>query len=271
MTMVTGSPARACRASVPPQPRTSSSGCAAIARTPLPRSTMLIVPDLSSPSLFTQFLPLETAAVFALDLQKSNQPAAAGHGLAAGRSNRAHHWTEHLPRPGSDRSLPGAKGRIPEPPARPVKPAEGAGVRARQGADEIVDRLVVLGPVNAPVLRAAPWGDGLAVQGLLVSRALAVQEPRDETEDHVGVRPGHFLVEGCTTVVGSNGETNLVDDVAGVHAIGQPHERIAGLLFTADERPVDGRAAAVMGQYRGVGADHAEPAAGKGGRANDLA
>src|SRR5207247_6178172 len=92
ITAVTSSPARACSAAVPPQPSSSSSGCAAITRTGL-----LIGPPLPGPWLLGKRSALEHRPVLGFDLEQHHRPVAAGHQLAAGLRDRAHHRTENGP------------------------------------------------------------------------------------------------------------------------------------------------------------------------------
>src|SRR5260221_4941431 len=119
ITAVTSSPARACSAAVPPQPSSSSSGCAAITRTRL-----LIGPPLPGPRLLGERAPLEHRAVLGLELEQRDGSLAARHQLAARLRDPARHHPEDLPEPRVRRRRGGHERRLPDPPAAGVEAAE---------------------------------------------------------------------------------------------------------------------------------------------------
>src|ERR1043165_4704383 len=141
ITAVTSSPSRAWSAAVPPQPRSSSSGWAAITSTRL-----AIGPPLSGPGLLGQGVTPEHGAVLPFELEQHDGALTARHQLAARFGHRAHHRTEDLARRAGGLGL-GQERRLPDPPAPPIEPAERAGVGTSQRADEVVDRLARLRPV----------------------------------------------------------------------------------------------------------------------------
>src|SRR2546422_10657592 len=86
-------------------------------------------------------------------------------------------------------------------------------------------------------------------------------------------RPPRSTLFPYTTLFRSGGdrELGLVDQVARVHGLGEPDERVAAGGLAADQDPVDRRAAAVAGQQRGVRADHADPRRAERLRREELA
>ncbi len=147
---------------------------------------------------------------------------------------------------------------MPHGPAAPIEPAERAGVGARERAHEVVHDAARLAPIDAAVRRAATRQDGLVAGGLRPARTLAGAQARHETEQHVPVGRGDSLIQRRARVVGGDAERGLIDHRTAIHVRGEPDERVAGVAFPPEQRPVDGRAAAVVRQQRGVCPDHAD-------------
>src|SRR5438105_11675743 len=159
MTEVTWSPAFACRATVPPQPRTSSSGCAAMTRTRLGMDGCFAfgLETQASPELIAEGATTETIASGVFQLEQDHRARAARHELSTGGLHRADDRPEHFTgfRVG-DRPAIGRQCRVPNPPLSAVERAERAGVGARQRADEVVHGGGGTIPIDAAIGGAAP-------------------------------------------------------------------------------------------------------------------
>src|SRR2546430_15769266 len=138
----TSSPARACSATVPPHPSTSSSGWAAITRTRLGERVLIDVgPAPPGPQLVAQVPAPQCRAVLLLELEQHDDALAALFLLAAGDHlparlrDGAHQRTEHgAGFDGSGGAVAAQQERgLPHGPARAVEPAE----RPRIGTREI--------------------------------------------------------------------------------------------------------------------------------------
>src|SRR5437762_5578793 len=89
MAVCTSSPARTCSATVPPHPRTSSSGWAAITRTRLGERVLIDVgPHPPGPQLVAQVAAPQDRAILLLELEQHDHTFPAVFLLAAG---------DHLP------------------------------------------------------------------------------------------------------------------------------------------------------------------------------
>src|SRR2546421_8580729 len=164
MAVCTSSPARTCRATVPPHPSTSSSGWAAITRTRLGERVLIDGgPHPPGPQLVAQVAASQDRAVRLLELEQHDHafPAvfllAAGDHLPAGLRDGTHERPQHGP------GLDGSRGAVaaqqerglPRGPAGPVEPAECSRVGPRERANEIVDLAAPSGPADHAVGAAA--------------------------------------------------------------------------------------------------------------------
>src|ERR1700736_936091 len=102
MTDVTQSPALTWRATVPPQPSSSSSGWAAMTSTRF--ESGVISPARSRPALLAELPALQHEPVLSLDLQQRDCTLAAPHRLPASCIDSAHDRPDHL----SGRSISGS-------------------------------------------------------------------------------------------------------------------------------------------------------------------
>src|SRR6184192_1023377 len=213
----------------------------------LATSGSAIGPLSAGPRLLAQAGPAEYLAVIRRDFEQCHGAVRARDDLAARVPQGTQQRAEHGARggAGSRRGGPVARkqGRLPHGPAPAVEPAERAGVRLRQGAHKVVDGAGGLIPHDQAVGRSAPCQDRAAVARLAPPRPLAGEQPRQDAQDQV----------------------------APVHGLGEPDERVAAGVLAPDQGPVDGRAAAVTGQERGVRADHPDPRGAEGLRREDLA
>src|SRR2546426_5406231 len=182
MTAVTQSPARACSATVPPHPSSSSSGCAATTRIRLG-----ISPDPSGPLPLGEVAPLEDLAVVGLELEQQHGPRATCHELPAGALHRADHRPEHLAGLPSGPPGVGKEGDLPDAPPPALEPTERTGVGLRQGAHEVVECFAAFRPIDLSVGRAAPWQDRLVDVRLRSTPPLSGEELRQDAQDHVAV------------------------------------------------------------------------------------
>src|SRR5204863_8622521 len=135
-TAVPRSRRRVCSATVPPQPRISSSGWAAMTTT---ASLIRHRPRPAAPRLFAQGPAPQHAAVLALDLENHDRALPAGHQLAAGVVFRADHGAEARARLGDGGVAQRRQRGLPHLQAAALETAEGAGVGAGERADEVVD------------------------------------------------------------------------------------------------------------------------------------
>src|SRR5918996_2368047 len=132
--VTTRCPRRVCSAMVPPQPSTSSSGCAAMtSASALPASA--VMPDHPLPGLLAQLHALKHAAVGFLQLEKQKRTGAAGDDLTAGPGLRAPTRTEDGAGPVGRENLQLQTRAGPDAVGGVAKPAEGARVRPRQRPD----------------------------------------------------------------------------------------------------------------------------------------
>src|SRR5882762_4188266 len=92
---VTQSPALTWRATVPPQPSSSSSGWAAMTRTRL--GSGIVSPPRSCPALLAELPSLQHSTVLSLDLEQRDRALATPHGLTAGVRDRAHDRSDDQP------------------------------------------------------------------------------------------------------------------------------------------------------------------------------
>src|SRR2546423_1123846 len=150
MAVCTSSPARACRARVPPHPSTSSSGWAAITRTRLTGRFIVAAPAFPRPWLLAQRPAPQHGAIVCLELEQHDRALSTGHQLPAGGCERAHDGAEHRARRARVAGPIRARdpGRVPHGPAPPVEPAERAGVGARERAHEVVHGTARLAPID---------------------------------------------------------------------------------------------------------------------------
>src|SRR5260221_5421388 len=110
MTDVPWSPAFACSATVPPQPRSSSSGCAAITSTRLGMGE-----PLARPRLVAELAALEDGPVLGLHVEQDDRAATARDELPAGVGVRAHHRADHIAGVRArDRDGGGRQGGVPD-------------------------------------------------------------------------------------------------------------------------------------------------------------
>src|SRR5438270_11256830 len=165
MAVCTSSPARACSATVPPHPSTSSSGWAAITRTRLGERVLIDVgPDPPGPQLVAQVPAPQGRAVLLLELEQHADALAtvfllaAGDHLAARLRDGAHQRTEHGPGfDGSGGAVAAQQERgLPHGPARAVEPAECPRVGTCERANEVVDLAARARPVDQAVGGAPP-------------------------------------------------------------------------------------------------------------------
>src|SRR5687768_8055503 len=93
MIAVTWSPAFLCSAIVPPQPNSSSSGCAAITNT-----LLFISPDFARPRLVAQIGSLQSFTVVTLQLQQRDSSLSASDQLSTCICQWTMNPTKHLSR-----------------------------------------------------------------------------------------------------------------------------------------------------------------------------
>src|SRR5438105_5606465 len=276
----TSLPARACSATVPPHPNTSSSGWAAITRTRLGECVLIgIGPHPSGPQLIAQVPAPQDRAVFLRQLEQHDHALAAVFLLAAGDHLPACLWDGAYERTQHGPGLDGRRGAVaaqeerglPHGPAGPVEPAEGPGVGPRERANEVVYLAAGPGPVDHAVGGAAARELRVLARGLGPAGPLTREQPRHEAPQHVAIGRGDLVVERRDGVVRRDAEGDLVDHGAPIHALGEPDERVAGLGLALDQRPIHRGAAAVARQVRRVRADHADAGEPQRGRPDDLA
>ncbi len=135
---------------------------------------------------------------------------------------------------------------------------ERAWKRRRDRTHEVVHRCGVAGPVDDAVVGAAAAEIAAFVEILPATGRSAGEERRKRgVERHF--RGERDLVEHVACrVVGKDRHGVLRDDVAAVRFLGHVVERRAGDALAMQHRPIDRRAAAILGQQRSV---HVERAA----------
>src|SRR5207237_7920699 len=197
-------PARACSATVPPHPNTSSSGWAAITRTRLGERVLIGTgPHPSGPQLIAQVPAPQDRAVFLLELEQHDHAlaavflVAAGDHLPARLGHGAHQRTEHRPRidRGGGAVTAEQQPALPNRPAGPVEPAERPGVRPRERANEVVDLAARAGPIDHAVGGAAAWELRVLARELRPAGPLAREQPRHEAQQHVTVGRGDLVTD----------------------------------------------------------------------------
>src|SRR6185312_5451024 len=161
MTAVTLSPRRVCSATVPPQPRISSSGWAAMTST-VSDMVRTVPPDPASPCRLTQRASAEDAPVFGLDFEQRHRALTAGHQLAARFIGRADDGAQAGARLRDRQSVERRQRGAPNLPAPALEVPERAGVGPRQRAHEVVDAIAGAMPVDQAVGRTPPRQHRLA-------------------------------------------------------------------------------------------------------------
>src|SRR6266446_1473012 len=255
MTDVTLSPACTWRATVPPQPRTSSSGWAAMTRTRFLSSAILPAP--SRPILVAELAARQHAPIVALQLQQCDGTLAAPHRLPAGFLNWAHDRPDDLSWWPINPAAFGRKGAGPDPPALSPQPAKGTGIGAGQCPYEVVDATTACRPIQPAVGRPASRQDGLVRSRLSSCRPLAIEQLRQQPQNHGPIRLGHVFIDRKAAVVRGDWDSRHVDDVTAVDRVAEPKQRVPCFSLSFDEGPIHGRSSTVARQERGMSADEA--------------
>ena len=101
--------------------------------------------------------------------------------------------------------------------------------------------------------------------------AVAGFEVVDHFEDEPGAHRGEAGFELCGVFVGVDGRALLSEKRAGVEAGRHVDDAVAGFGFAAEDGPLHGRGAAILGQQRAVQVDAAETGGGERFGAEDFA
>ena len=124
---------------------------------------------------------------------------------------------------------------------------QGARIRRRHRADEVVNRNGVAVPVNRAVRRAAPAKVAALGEILGEARRRAGNERGQHAIERHFRGDGHLVEDLAGSIVGKDRHRGLRDDIAGVRLLGHVVERRASLAFAAEPAQFTG-AAAVAGR-----------------------
>ena len=146
----------------------------------------------------------------------------------------------------------GVPHQIPSEPGSVRQPAEGAGIRIRDRADQVVDPRGRPVPIDAAVLRSTaaevtPQRDILRDAG----RAPDFHQGQEFIQQD-SRRVAELPVQGECGIVPGNGHDPLPDDIPRIGLPDHVMEGDAGPHLSVHENPVDGTSSAIGGQERSV-------------------